>query len=241
MTKRKIVQYVFGVILLTALTQTRSQATSYEKLEPAKVSVEEILSYDCAKNIAGVLSPADQVGPLFANGSLVFAALETRESNKILLVNAGQGNFAVALENNGINRIRFEIPVVGKNKARMFFLTYLEGGAMRSRFFDYSEGRPPIGKDELEYAYVVAKRANHLQTHLNYALHETAEATLAAITDGRVDRSRLVRKQVDGCESLDRQSPSIARSLKYNLDQLDLIVSGPVSTGGRVPASLRTR
>lgn len=241
MTNKKIMQVAFGSVLLMALTQKRSQATSMPIEKPAKVTVEEILSYDCAKNIAGVLTPSDQVGPLFTAGSLVFASLEAQDSSKLLMVNAGSGNFVILLENAGVNRIRFEIPVAGKARASMFFLTYMHGGAMRSRYFDFAEGRPPIGKDELEYSYVVAKRADHLQAHLNYALHETAEATLAAITDGRVDRSKLMRKQVEGCESIDRQSPSVARSLKYNLDQLDLIVSGPTGTGGRMPSSVSTR
>lgn len=231
-------QIALGSVFLLGLTQKKSQATSMPVVKPAKVTVEEVLSYDCAKNIAGVLSPADQVGPIFTSGTLVFASLEAQDSSKLLMVNAGQGNFVIRLESDGVNRIRFEIPVAGKNKGRMFFLTYLHGGAMRSRYFDYAEGRPPVGKDELEYAYVVAKRADHLQAHLNYALHETAEATLAAITDGRVDRSRILKREVEGCESIDRQSPGIARHLKYNLDQLDLIVSGPEGSGSRMPASI---
>lgn len=207
----------------------------------AKVTVEEVLSYDCARNVAAIVRPGDQIGPVFANGILVFTSVEAQDSSRMLLVNAGSGIYSVHLERDGMTRLRFAIPVAGQIEPRVFYMTYLHGQSFRSRYFEYSEDRPPVGKDDLDYMFMTARRAENLQAHLNYAIHETAEATLSAITEGRIQREQLRMRHLDGCDHISRQSPSLARNLKYNLDMLDLIVAGPVhrAVGGRAPASQR--
>ncbi|MGZ3723764.1 MAG: hypothetical protein ACXVA9_12565, partial [Bdellovibrionales bacterium] len=95
-----------------------------------------------------------------------------------------------------------------------------------------------------------AHRADNLMAHLDYAIHETAEATLSAITEGRVTRSQMLRHKVENCDHISRQTPSLAKNLRHNVDMLDLIVMGPAkpnktanlaavdATGSRAPSSV---
>lgn len=231
--------------MILAQTKSPSHAPAAEVIpgEPhePKVAVEEILSYDCARNVAGVVNSSHQIGPVFAIGSLVFTSLEAKDASHLLLVNGGGGIYAINLENLGVNRIHFQIPTSGRSVPQSFYLTYMHGASFRSRYFEFSEGRAPLGKDDLDYSLVPARRADYLQAHLNYAIHETAEVTLNAITDGRLRRDQLTLRPVEGCEYIERQAPALARNLKHNLNMLDVIVSGPAAHSGsdRRPASGR--
>lgn len=234
MAWRQIAQLFFcaGVVLAQTLGRSAS-------IQPASshVGVEEILSYECARSITTIVDPIDQMGPLFSEGLLVFTSLEAQDASKILLVNAGYGNYAIILEGKGVNRIRFEVPTVDSGPGKVFYLSYFHGGTLRSRYFEFSEGRPPIGHDELDYSLVSPRRADNLLPHLDYAIHETAEATLNAITDGRLKRSQLMKHRIEGCDHISRQSPGIAKNLRHSLDLLDIIVMGP----SRVPASVASK
>jgi len=238
-----------GLVLAATLTHSAPSATKAAN----RVEAEEVLSYECAKSVATIVSPSEQTGPLFSEGRLVFTSVEAQDSSILLLVNAGYGNFAINLEGKGtVNRIRFEIPTEANKPPKTFFLSYLHGGTLRSRYFEYSEDHAPMGHDELDYSLVSARRAEYMMPHLDYAIHETAEATLQAITEGKVTRSQMLRHKVSDCEHIQRMAPAIAKNLRHNLDMLDLIVMGPKSTvglattatpqttvaGGRLPASI---
>jgi hypothetical protein len=229
MAWKYIFQIAFGSALVLAQTLKHSDSTPAPAVPPtsARVGVDEILSYECARSLATIVSPSEQTGPLFADGKLIFTSLEAQDSSKILLVNAGYGNFVINLVGDGVNRIRFELPTSASGDVRTFFLSYMHGGALRSRYFEYSEARPPFGRDELDYSLVSARRADNLMPHLDYAIHETAEATLSAITEGHVTRNQMARHRVENCEYISRKSPGLAKNLRHNVDLLDLIVMGP--------------
>lgn len=213
-----------GALILTGvMVQSSFGSASARK---ASVSDGEILSYKCALSLATLISAKDEPGPLFAVGHLIFTSLETQAQSKILLVNAGHGNFAINLDAEGVNRVRFEIPASGSGPTKTFFLSYMHGGALRSRYFEFSEERPPFGHDELDYSLVTAHRAEYLLPHLNYAIHATAEATLNLITDGKLSRGEMFAHRVESCEHIARQSPNLSRNLRYKLDMIELIVMG---------------
>jgi predicted regulator of Ras-like GTPase activity (Roadblock/LC7/MglB family) len=249
MSWKTLTQIAVASGLILAQTLTHSAPSSTKAVN--RVEAEEVLSYECAKSVATIVSTSEQTGPLFSEGRLIFTSVEAQDQSILLLVNAGYGNFAINLESkDSVNRIRFEVPTEANKAPHTFFLSYLHGGTLRSRYFEYSEDQAPTGHDELDYSLVSARRADYMMAHLDYAIHETAEATLQAITEGKITRSQMMRHKVGDCEHIARMSPSIAKNLRHNLDMLDLIVMGPqVSTGttastmatvaaGRTPASL---
>lgn len=208
-----------------------------------KVGADELLAYECAKSVASLVSPAEEIGPIFTDGRLVFTSIEANDASRLLLVNAGYGGFVINLESTGVNRLRFRIPTGANGASTTFFLSYLHGGAsMHSRFFEYSENRPPVGQEEVEYALVEPKRAEYLLPHFDYAIHETAEATVSAITDGKFTRDQLSRHKLQSCEAVAEQAPNLASNLRHNVDMLDILVTGPAtsdaSSAGRMPASI---
>jgi hypothetical protein len=209
------------------------------KVAHSEVAVDEVLSYECARSITSLIPIDEQWGPVFSHGNLVFTSVEAQDFSKLLIVNAGAGNYVIKLEGLGVNRIRFEVPS-GRGQARVFFMSYMHGNRMRSRYFDFSEGKAPVGRDELDYALVPARRADHLLAHLDYAIHETAAATLNAIVDGRLDRAQLEHHRIENCEHIARLWPNLGNDLKRKIDQIDLFVMGPnfTHTSSRLPASV---
>jgi hypothetical protein len=227
MAWNKFLHILLGSTLMLAESiKAPAPATS-----PLKVGIEEILSYECARSVTSLVRASDQMGPLFSDGRLVFTSLEANDTTVMLLVNAGYGNFVITLESTGVNRLRFQVPTGQKSGSGTFYLSYLHGGAMRSRYFEYSEGHPPAGREDVEYALVVPRRADYLLPHFDYAIHETAEATLKEITDGRLSRDQLNRHKVENCDHISRQAPTIAKNLRHNIDELDMIVMGPGASG----------
>lgn len=207
-------------------------------------SVDEVLSYSCAKSLGSLVDRESQVGPLFSEGHLIFTSLEAKDLSKLLLLNAGAGNFVVALEGSGVNRIRFALPSEGQAEPRQFFLSYIHGYTSRSRYFEFSEGRPPFGREEDDYALVIPSRTLNMQPHLEYAIHETSEAILHALTDGKIDREHLSRHAIVNCDHIANQSPQLATNLRHNLNTLDIMMVGPkpipTASPSRLPASLAT-
>jgi hypothetical protein len=231
MNWNKVLQLLLSGSLVAPAPKTQTAANQ-------PVQLEEILSYQCARSVTTMVTSDQQVGPLFSSGSLVFTSLVAEDSSKLLLVNAGGGNFAIPLVGDGVNRIRFAIPTADVGPDRLFFMSYSHGGALRSRYFDYSELVAPVGHDDLDFAEVEPQRASYLQPHLDYAIHETASTILSAITDGKISRAHMIPHRAENCEHLSRQAPSVARNLKYNLDMLDVILMGPThGFAARRPAS----
>lgn len=197
-----------------------------------------MLSYACARSLASILDHETQMGPLFVEGKLIFTSLDAQDNSKILLVNAGAGNFVVPLVGQGVNRIRFDLPVAGERMPRRFFLSYMHGERMRSRYFEFSEEHPPIGKEATDFQNVKVSRAQNLLPHLNYAIYETTDVAISALTDGSIGRGRLQGHKIERCDELARQSPRIGQLFKRNVDMLEIFATG-VHSASRMPASIR--
>jgi hypothetical protein len=202
-----------------------------------QASMDELLSYECGKSVAGMLYPEDQAGPVFSVSDLVFTSIEASDNSRFLIVSAGDGVYSIPLERAGVNRLRFSIPAHGTTKPKEYFLGFLHDSVTRSRFFDFSAERPPLGKEEIDYAYVVPRRADQLLPNLEYNIHETAEGMLLSLTEGRLDRSQIISQKAHNCEHITRKSPSLGRNLKRNLDVVEKIVIGPKSKPARAIAA----
>lgn len=240
MAWNKLLQLISGgaLVLAQALPQTTARLNSVQA--PAKL--DEILSHECAQSVSSLLSPGDQHGPVFYDGGLIFTSIETSNFLPLLIVSTGNGIFAVNLEGVGTNRIRFTLPT--KNGNRTYFLSYLHGTQTRSRVFDFSIDQPPRGKEEFDFNNVRALRNEALLAHLEYAIYQTAESTLANLTEGRVHRDQFRHARAESCEHIVRKSPQLARNIKRNLDVIEMIVLGPEPKGHkptRMPASIAAR
>ncbi len=237
MAWNKLMQFIFGSTLMMA--QTLPTKPVYSLATP-----EEMLSYECARSVTGMLYPLDQTGPLFNDHGLVFTSIDTSASHPILIMSAGTGLFSVPLDGAGVNRIRFSIPTQISGEMKTYFLSYLHGNQSRSRIFDFSNDRPPMGREELDYTEVQVKRAENLLEHFEYAIYTTAEVNLAGLTEGRLSRDQLKRHRAENCDHIQQKSPGLAQNLKRNLDVIEMIVLGPqpkVSAPTRMPASIAVR
>jgi hypothetical protein len=202
-----------------------------------QASMDELLSYECAKSVATMLYPEDQAGPVFSVSDLVFTSIEASDNSRMLIVSAGDGLYSIPLERDGVNRLRFSIPAHGAVKPKEFYLGFLHDSVTRSRFFDFSADRPPLGKEEIDYAYVVPRRADQLLPNLEYNIHETAEGMLLSLTEGRLERSQIISQKAHNCEHITRKAPALGRNLKRNLDVVEKIVIGPKSKPARAIAA----
>lgn len=235
MAWEKLVQFILGGNFLIA------QSLMPDSAMP--VSAAEMRSYSCAHSVVSMVRGMNQPGPIFAEGKLVFTSISATDGSKILVVNAGQGTYAIPLEGSGVNRIRFEMPGLVGGQKQLFFLSYMHGEALRSRYFEFSSGLPPYGKDVLDYVSVTARRTPQLKDHLEYAIRETAENIVSGITEGKLQREHFSSHQVNGCDYIYQNSPKLAQTLRRRVDELEMLVSGPrVSLpAGRMPASVSWR
>lgn len=217
---------------LATLLTASAPAPSEVMVSPAEAS-----SYRCGRDVATIVGHGLQTGPLFSEEDLVFTSLVARDGSRLLVVDDGGGIYSVRLGRQGVNRLRFTLP--GRGEARRYFMSYAHDDVFRSRLFEFSVGRAPAGRDELDFEPVAAVRTPALLPHFEYAIFATSENALAAITDGRVPRAELNRHRVRDCDHL---SGRLARVLKHNLDTLEMIVVGPTPptvAPARLPASER--
>ena len=196
-------------------------------MTPARPGLDEILAYECAKGVSDILSRKDQSGPLFYDSGLVFTSIEDSRGSPIIIVSSAVGMFSLPLESAGVNRIQFQLA------SDSYFMSYLHGTQTRSRVFDFGRGRPPAGRDETDYQRVQPTRAPELLAHLNYATYATSEEVRSALTNGTLLRGQIKRQRIQSCAPIAGQSPELARSLKRNMDVVEMMVHGP----GRMPAS----
>lgn len=215
------------------------------------VPIDEILSYDCALSIASLSDTDDQLGPLFSRDDLVFTSIATTTAAPILILSAGAGTFSVPLLGSGVNRLHLEIPSA-TSRAQSYYISYLHGTSYRSRVFEFSVRRPPVGHDGTEYREVMPTRADQLRAHFEYAIFETAENAATAVANGSLERKQIHLVSGDKCGYISRRSPSVESGIRHNLALLDMIVSGPARqskptmalksaqqvSSGRRPASL---
>ncbi|HMN69229.1 MAG TPA: hypothetical protein PKC28_11870 [Bdellovibrionales bacterium] len=202
-------------------------------------TVDEILSYECGQTVASILELYDQVGPTFFGRGLVFASIENTQGSPLLMVSGGAGLYSVPLSAVGVNRLRFLLPTNRALVPRAFYLSYMHGGPSRSRVFELSDGRAPHGKDDLDFIEVLPARAEALLPHWDYAIFQTAENTIAALTGKKLAGEQIQHRSKEGCEHLDRRSPSLAKSLTHSLNGIDLLAFGSPRVASRAPASGR--
>ncbi len=219
-----LVQFVFG---LSVIIKPSAEPISLRS------SIDELLTYECAKNVAQMLEPADQMGPVFSDYELVFTGLEASDRSRLILLTAGQGLFLIPLVNQGINRIRFALPAQGP-----YFMSFLYDPLTRSRVFEFSRGRPPMGKEETDFALVHPFRSDQLLPNLEYKIHKTAESIVAALTEGQLDRSLIGNHKAHSCEHLERKSPRLGQVLAIDLKVIEQIVLGPKSKSAKVIAAV---
>jgi hypothetical protein len=153
MAWNKLMQLIFGGSLMMAQTLPATHNAKYPL-----ASLDEMLSFECAKSVGGMLYPADQNGPMFFDGGLAFTSVDTATSHPILVISSGSGIYSAPLEGAGVNRVRFTIPAGVSGTDKTYYLSYLHGHQARSRVFEFTTGRPPLGKDELDYVHVPLKR-----------------------------------------------------------------------------------
>jgi hypothetical protein len=228
----RIVMSALGVLLMTGQTPF-----AHESHVP---DLDELLSYSCARSVASMLDTGSQTGPLYVNGILAFTSTDASDGSAVLIASAGGGTYALPLRSKGVNRIRFEIPTGEYSHKKEFFISYMHDDTIRSRYFEFSMGRPPNGHDDLDFTWVEAQRAAYMLPNFEYAIYQTAKNEVTAMTEGRLRRGQFNRHRAD-CEHLTRHSPALAQNLKHNLDMLEVILTGPgpmASAQARLPASL---
>ncbi len=226
----KIVSFIFGGAV----------ATTAPTIAPP--SLDELLTYECAKSVADVVGNGPQIGPVFAHGGLAFTSIANARGEKMLIVDAGVGVFSVPLNPAGVNRLRFSIPINGKGESRSFYLGYIHGDRYRSRMIEFSADRAPDGRDDIDYQAVPVRRAENMLPHLEYAIFLTTQATLSAVADKRVTRQDLNVINTESCDHMARRSPALARNLQYDFARITLEIMGPKklassTSSGRSPAS----
>ena len=189
---------------------------------------------------------------MFHRDGLVFTSINASNGDKLLIVNAGSGTFSIPLTGIGVNRVRFTIPANIQADFNSYYIAYLHGGSRNSRFYEFSAGKAPAGKDEIDYQTATPRRADTLLPYLEYAIFETIENTLTMITDKKIERHELGILKAETCDHISRKSPSLARNMRYDLDVIAKIIKGPQfkprpiisvarvtsGSGGRMPASL---
>ena len=179
-----------------------------------QVSSGETRTYSCGKNLAALISSTDQRGPLFAVGNLIFTSLKAEDHSQLLLVNSGSGAFVLRLKSSGLNRIRFQIPGLGGRPGHTYYLSYMHGDRAPSRFFEAGEDRAPLGHEVMDYQLTSVTAAEHLESHLIFAIQKTAQAMASGLNEGRLTRGMLQAQSLQDCQALVRRAPALAKNLK---------------------------
>ncbi|NJL25252.1 MAG: hypothetical protein HC902_08775 [Calothrix sp. SM1_5_4] len=233
----------YGLVRVASAPARASSLISLDGL----LKTDELLSYECARGVSS-LAYGERIGPVFSEESLVFTSLRAAGGKSLLLVNAGGGIHAILLEGASVNRIRFELPARFGSAPVAFFLSYMHGENSRSRVFDFSVRRPPVGRDELDYHAVRPVRAEYMLPNLEYAIFSTAENIRSAFRDGRLKRhpsttattTTTAISKVSNCDHLARKSPMLARNLQRNLEEIQALRS-PVRTRSVVGTTTPSR
>jgi len=208
------------------------------------VQLDEILTFECAKHVIELIPEKRQQGPVFHRDGLVFTSINLANGEKIMIVNAGSGTFSVPLHGVGVNRVRFTIPANIQADMNSYYLGYLHGGSQNSRYYEFSAGKAPAGKDEIDFTNAVPRRAPDLMPHLEYAIFETIENTVKMVTGKKLDRHEIGILKAESCDHISRHSPTLARNMRYGLDVIGAILKAPAVksvSSGRMPASLALR
>jgi len=223
---------------LIQLISSVTLAVAHPIPEASRFTVDDVFSYDCAHSVVTMVKTTEPMGPLFSEGELLFTSLVASDGSLLLLVNAGLGTYSIPLEKSGVNRIRFELSTRSSRTPKKFYLSFMHGQTLRSRYFEFSSGIAPYGKDDLDYTSLNPVAAPGLKPHLEYAIHETATHLLDAITTGKLSRQNYRGHAAENCEVIYRSSPKLAKTLKRNIDELEMLMIGPKLQSSRMPASV---
>ncbi|MGE3759516.1 MAG: hypothetical protein AB7H97_17255 [Pseudobdellovibrionaceae bacterium] len=211
-------------------------------------TLDELLSYECARSVSTMVRFESQVGPVFSDGLITLASTEARDGSNVLILNAGAGNYAVALGHDGVHRMRFQLPTHLKGETHWFFVSFIPATHNYApRVLELAMDRPPAGRDELDYTPVTLTRADKMIEHYEYAIFSTVGNLLNALTEGKVPRSQFEKQKPGNCNRVSSAIPSIARNIRRDLDVVEMIVMGPEpkprvsSASGRMPASVQAR
>lgn len=213
-------------------------------------TIDELQSYDCARSVAKMYEGEVSLGPLFLRDNLAFTSVGTAGRENLLIVNAGRGTFSILLPSSGVNKIRFDLPNMGRSGEHSYYLSFMHGGRGESRVFEFGFERPPLGHDDLEYHPVQVQRADELLPHFEYAIFTTAQKTVQALASGKINRTDVFVASLDRCSHLERRAPNLASNLRHHLNTLDVMVygnrekiktklAGYSKSGSRGPASVR--
>lgn len=195
---------------------------------PTPASVDEMLTYECARSVVNYLSSQEvDIGPIFHRDGLVFTSIDLANGTSSLIVSAGSGTFAVPITSGEINRVRFSLPKGSKSEAHTYFMAYVYGLGLTSKTLEFSSGRPPEGRDVLDYSPVAATRAEELLPYLEYAVHEKIKRTVKAVNEKRLAAADIGHLNPFVCEHISRTRPDLGRTIRQNLAFLEKLVMPP--------------
>lgn len=211
-------------------------ATSLSPANPSLTSLpatlDEMLTFECAREVANAAPVEKSLGPVFFREGLAFTSISSSDASDMLLINAGAGQYSVKLPSHGVNRIRFEIPALGRLKPKSYFMSFVAGGRQNSRLFELSAERVPPGRDELDFQLLHPKRSTHLLSHFEFSVFETADQLAGALAAKRFSSRDYAIPNIRACDHIARRSPGLARTLRHHLE---IIVA---TAGSRLPASV---
>ena len=220
---------VLSAGLILAQTSAPPEPNPIRSEPDFKLTAEELVAHECALNIGASLPMREQRGPVFASENIAFTSTMARDASHLLVITAGRGIFAAKLANEGINRIRFTLKTATGDK-KEFFLSYMHGGVSRAKVFEFSEGQPPMNRENIEFQLVALKRAPYLRKHLEFATFETADTIISDLLDGRIGREEIKIPESLGCERI--------VDVKHKAATFEMLLVGPTSVqAARRPAS----
>lgn len=219
-----------------------SSLTAVQQPVYPPATLEELLTYDCAKVVAEIVGNGPQIGPVFHQQGLVFTSLSNARGQKMLIADAGAGLFTIPLNDVGVNRMRLTLPTAALGAPKTFYLTYIHGDRYRSRVTEFAVERAPAGHEDLDYQLAHVFRDKTVVAHLEYAIFQTTQAAVLAISRKTVARQDLTVVREDACAHIARSSPALARNMEADLELIRREIIGPkkIAAGnGRMPASVR--
>lgn len=224
--------------MVLALLFTGKVVTVPEAIQPA--SIDELMTFECARQVVELIPENSQTGPVFLRDGVLISSTDTSRGEKLLMVNAGSGTFAVPLFGLGVSRLHFKLPAI--NEERSYFISYSHGGGGNSRLYELTVGRPPGSKDETDFELSRVRRAPDLLPHFEFALYETIERIVTHITDKKIPRHELGLLRPNVCDHISRRAPALARIIRYDLDMIATVIQGPMTpqqkASVRAPASV---
>jgi len=108
-------------------------------------------------------------------------------------------------------------------------ITVTKYAGVRHDFFSAQTALRPVADKIIEEHLIPGMQSRDEQIKL-----------LEALMEGRINRSQMEQQRAQNCENIARTSPALAKILRRDLDQVEMMVMGPrtTATASRMPASL---